>query len=63
MEEVINNKIQKLAKEATELSNIKMSIQKQLKDIDTRLTQISGAIVEMKNLLKEQDTNAKDQNP
>jgi chromosome segregation ATPase len=53
MDDALNKKIQDLAKEAQSLSNIKISLQKQLRDIDTRLVQLTGAIVELKKLQTE----------
>jgi septal ring factor EnvC (AmiA/AmiB activator) len=57
----LHNKIQELAKEASELSNVRAGLHKQLKEIETRLTQISGALVELQKLQKEIGDNNGDQ--
>ena len=49
----INNKIQELGRESLELSNIRQSLLIQLKEIDTRLTQIVGAMIELKKIKEE----------
>jgi len=46
----LRNKIQQLGAEAQSLSQVKYSLQTQLSEIDTRLTQIVGAINELKKL-------------
>lgn len=62
MKEIIVNKIQQLAQEAQRLSDAKLSMQKQLKEIDIRLTQITGALVELKKIEQEiGDKDGKDQ--
>lgn len=48
--QLIEQKIQELAQEASELSRVRESLVKQLKDIDIRLTQITGAITELKKM-------------
>ena len=53
MKDVLSNKIKELAEEATSLANVRASLQQQFKEIDTRLTQISGAIVELQKVQKE----------
>jgi len=53
MEDVITNKIQQLAKEASDLGNMRIGLQQQLGEINTRLTQISGALVELQKVQKE----------
>lgn len=50
MKDILDKKIKDLAKEASELTDIRMNIQQQFKEIDTRLTQISGAIVELQKI-------------
>lgn len=53
MIDTLDKKIQDLAKEASELSTVKSGLHQQLKDIDVRLTQIAGAIVEFQKIKTE----------
>ena len=53
MKDILGNKIQELASEASTLSNVRASLQQQFNEIDTRLTQISGALVELQKIQKE----------
>ena len=63
MKKALRNKIQQLGAEAQSLSQVKYGLQKQLGEIDTRLTQIVGAITELEKLeieIGETDGDAKD---
>jgi predicted nucleic acid-binding Zn-ribbon protein len=53
VKEALYNKIQQLSAEAHQLSNLKFNLQAQLKDIDTRLIQLTGALSELKKLESE----------
>ena len=63
MEDALKKKIQELAAEAHSLGNIRGSLLQQLKEIDTRLTQLTGALTELKKLesqIGEQDGKGED---
>jgi len=53
VEKILDNKIQHLAKEAQSLANVKAGLQQQLGEINTRLTQITGALVELHKIKDE----------
>lgn len=51
--EVIKNKIQQLGMEADSLVNRRAGLEQELRNIETRLTQIVGAITELNSLVQE----------